>query len=182
MPLARRACAPPSTQTARQCPRACFRRVRVWVSRAVVERIRTIRTARTTIRITVVLRIRRSGVAGSRVALSCYTFIAADGVGAASPVFVVELNCQVGRTPTTHHSAHQRPSELVDFVAREACHFNVVLVSAGTSFRAVVVHGWMPAGRHKRGCGRRQWSCRGKDAIAPANHLQQSLVSQSVSH
>ena len=29
MPLARRACAPPSTQTARQCPRAIVRRVRV---------------------------------------------------------------------------------------------------------------------------------------------------------
>ena len=51
----------------------------------------------TTIRITVVLRIRRSrsGVAGSRVALSCYTFIAADGAGAASPLFVVELSCQL---------------------------------------------------------------------------------------
>ena len=98
------------------------------VSQAVVERIRTIRTTRTTIRITVVLRIRRSGVAGSRVALSCYTFIAADGAGAASPLFVVELSCQVGRTPTTHHSAHQRPSEVADFVARDPCHFNIAII------------------------------------------------------
>ena len=109
------------------------------------------------LRIAVVLRIRRSGVAVSRVAHSCCTFIAAGGVGATSPLFVVELTCQVGRTPTIHHSAHQRPSEVVvDYV---------VLVSAGTGFRAVVVHGRMPAGRHKRGCGRRQWNCREKDAI-----------------
>ena len=80
----------------------------------------------TTIRTTVVLRIRRSGVAGSRVALSCCTFIATDGVGAASSLFVVELTCEVGRTPTIHHGAHRRPSELVDGVARDPCHFNVV--------------------------------------------------------